>query len=65
MTPITTLSAIATPSTAHAQDVGADVHLARSTVVTAIGFGVVAVAPVFTLRRPRRMDIPSTLRVVE
>ncbi len=48
-------------------DVGIDVHLAASTVATAIGFGVVAVAiaPVFTLRRLRRMDIPSTLRVVE
>jgi putative ABC transport system permease protein len=43
------------------------VHLASSTVATAIAFGVVAVAvaPVVTLRRLRRMDIPSTLRVVE
>ena len=48
-------------------DVGISVHLASSTVATAIAFGVVAVAiaPVFTLRRLRRMDIPSTLRVVE
>jgi putative ABC transport system permease protein len=48
-------------------DIGIDVYLAASTVATAIGLGVVAVAlaPVFTLRRLRRMDIPATLRVVE
>jgi len=38
-----------------------------STYVTAAVLGIVAVAlaPVLTLRRLRRMDIPSTLRVVE
>jgi putative ABC transport system permease protein len=36
-------------------------------VITAALVGVVAVAlaPVFTARRLRRMDVPSTLRVVE
>jgi putative ABC transport system permease protein len=48
-------------------DIGIDVYLAGSTIATAIAFGVVAVAvaPLFTLRRLRSMDIPSTLRVVE
>ena len=41
--------------------------LKPSTVLTAalLGTVVVAVAPVFTLLRLRRMDIPSTLRVME
>jgi len=31
----------------------------------AVGIGAVALAPVLTARRLRRMDIPATLRVVE
>jgi len=48
-------------------DIGVGVHLSASTLLLAVGFGVVAVstAPLLTLRRLRRMDIPSTLRVME
>lgn len=48
-------------------DVGMDVVISPSTVLTAVVLGVVAVgvAPLLTLRRLRRMDIPGTLRVVE
>jgi putative ABC transport system permease protein len=44
-----------------------DVVIATSTVLTAVALGViaVAVAPILTLRRLRRMDVPGTLRVVE
>jgi putative ABC transport system permease protein len=37
------------------------------TLLTAVAFRVAAVvvAPLFTARRLRRMDIPGTLRVVE
>ena len=50
-----------------APDLGADVVVTPVTVATAIVLGVVAVAlaPVFTFRRMRGMDIPSTLRVME
>lgn len=48
-------------------DIGVVVSVSTSTLVTAIALGVVAVgvAPLFTVRKLRRMDIPSTLRVVE
>jgi putative ABC transport system permease protein len=48
-------------------DIGMVVDLAPSTLLTAVLFGVVAVAaaPLLTLRRLRRMDVPSTLRVME
>jgi putative ABC transport system permease protein len=48
-------------------DLGLDVAISAGTVVTAIALGVlaVAIAPLLTLRRLRRMDIPGTLRVVE
>jgi putative ABC transport system permease protein len=48
-------------------DIGMVIALSASTLVTAVLFGVVAVAvaPILTLRRLRRMDIPSTLRVME
>jgi putative ABC transport system permease protein len=48
-------------------DIGMVIALSTSTLLTAVLFGVVAVAvaPVLTLRRLRRMDIPSTLRVME
>jgi putative ABC transport system permease protein len=48
-------------------DIGMIVDLSSSTLLAAVLFGVVAVAvaPVLTLRRLRRMDIPSTLRVME
>jgi putative ABC transport system permease protein len=41
--------------------------LAGQTIAIAVVLGVVAVglAPVLTVRKLRRMDIPSTLRVVE
>lgn len=41
--------------------------LSAGTVVAAVllGVGTVAVAPLFTLRRLRRMDVPATLRVME
>lgn len=46
---------------------GIALTLSGGTVLAAVllGAGAVAVAPLFTLRRLRRMDVPSTLRVVE
>ncbi|HWC69777.1 MAG TPA: FtsX-like permease family protein [Actinomycetota bacterium] len=48
-------------------DIGMIVSIAPSTIVTTIALGVLAVgaAPLFTFRRLRRMDVPSTLRVME
>ena len=48
-------------------DIGVVTYLSGTTVATALVLGVlaVAVAPLLTVRRLRRMDIPSTLRVVE
>lgn len=48
-------------------EVGVDIVLSGGTVLTAVAVGViaVAVAPLLTARRLRRMDIPGTLRVVE
>jgi putative ABC transport system permease protein len=48
-------------------DMSLDVVLSGSTVVTAAALGIiaVAVAPLLTVRRLRRMDVPGTLRVVE
>ena len=48
-------------------DIGIVTFLAPSTVLTAVGLGVLAVAlaPLLTSRKLRRMDIPSTLRVME
>ncbi len=48
-------------------DIGIVTLLAPSTVLTAVGLGVLAVAlaPLLTSRKLRRMDIPSTLRVME
>ena len=48
-------------------ELGLEVSLSAQTIVTALVLGVVAVAvaPLLTIHRLRRMDIPSTLRVVE
>jgi putative ABC transport system permease protein len=48
-------------------DLGAVVTLSPVSIATAVvlGVGAVALAPLLTLRRLRRMDIPATLRVVE
>lgn len=48
-------------------DMGLDVVISGGTVLTAVVLGVLAVglAPLLTVRRLRRMDIPGTLRVVE
>jgi putative ABC transport system permease protein len=48
-------------------DIGFRVELSPMTLVTVMALGVlaVAVAPLFTVRRMRRMDIPGTLRVME
>lgn len=48
-------------------DMSLDVALSAETVLTAALLGVIAVgiAPLLTIRRLRRMDIPGTLRVVE
>jgi putative ABC transport system permease protein len=48
-------------------ELGMDIVISARTVLTAIALGViaVAVAPLLTARRLRRMDIPGTLRVVE
>lgn len=48
-------------------DLGLDVVISGNTILTAIVLGVLAVgiAPLLTVRRLRRLDIPGTLRVVE
>ncbi len=48
-------------------DIGLVVEMSPTTLVTVIVLGVAAVAfaPVFTVRRMRRMDLPGTLRVME
>lgn len=48
-------------------ELGAVVSLAPGSIVLAAvaGAGAMALAPLLTIRRLRRMDIPSTLRVVE
>jgi putative ABC transport system permease protein len=48
-------------------DVGLDVTLEPTTIATVVVLGIVAVAvaPLFTARRMRRMDLPGTLRLVE
>ncbi|HEX6569345.1 MAG TPA: FtsX-like permease family protein [Acidimicrobiales bacterium] len=48
-------------------DMGLDVVISGGTVLTAAVLGVlaVAIAPLLTVRRLRRMDVPGTLRVVE
>jgi putative ABC transport system permease protein len=48
-------------------DMGFDVVVSTRTVLTAVVLGVIAVgvAPLLTIRRLRRMDVPGTLRVVE
>jgi hypothetical protein len=40
-------------------------HVWQAMVALVLGIAAVALAPVLTVRRVRRMDIPSTLRVVE
>jgi putative ABC transport system permease protein len=48
-------------------DMTMDIVISAQTVLTAVALGViaVAVAPLLTLRRLRRMDVPGALRVVE
>jgi putative ABC transport system permease protein len=48
-------------------ELGLDVSISPATLATAVALGVIAVAaaPLLTIRRLRRMDIPGTLRVVE
>jgi putative ABC transport system permease protein len=48
-------------------DIGLVVSLSSGSVAAAalLGTAAVALAPLFTARRMRRMDVPSTLRVVE
>ena len=48
-------------------EIGVSATLSTTTLVVALGLGVltVALAPVFTLRRMLRTDIPSALRVME
>lgn len=43
------------------------VSISATTIITAMALGIVAVAvaPLLTIRRLRRMDVPGTLRVVE
>ena len=50
-----------------APDLAIDPYVATGTIVTAAAVGVVAVTltPLLTVRKLRRMDIPSTLRVLE
>jgi putative ABC transport system permease protein len=58
---------ITTTVAATMPEMGLDIVVSAGTVLTAVVLGVVAVAlaPLLTVRRLRRMDIPGTLRVVE
>ena len=48
-------------------DMSMDVIVSAQTMLTAVTRGAIAVgaAPLLTLRRLRRMDVPGTLRAVE
>jgi len=48
-------------------EIGVTATLTGGSILAALllGIGTVSIAPLFTLRRLRRMDIPSTLRLVE
>ena len=48
-------------------EIGLVMEISPATLVTVIGLGILAVAlaPLFTVRRMRRMDLPGTLRVME
>jgi putative ABC transport system permease protein len=48
-------------------DFAAVMSLEPATLATAVVLGVlvVAIAPLFTIRRMRRMDLPGTLRLME
>ncbi|MCP4964949.1 MAG: ABC transporter permease [bacterium] len=48
-------------------NIGLTVELSPATLVTLVVLGIlaVAIAPLFTVRRMRRMDLPGTLRVME
>jgi putative ABC transport system permease protein len=48
-------------------EIGVSPALSSTTITAALALGIltVAIAPLFTLRRLHRMDIPSTLRVME
>jgi putative ABC transport system permease protein len=48
-------------------DFGISLYLSPATLLLALGIGVlaVAVAPLFLVRRVRRMNLPDTLRVME
>jgi putative ABC transport system permease protein len=48
-------------------DMTLDVIVSPRTILTAaaLGTAAVAIAPLLTIRRLRRMDVPGTLRIVE
>jgi putative ABC transport system permease protein len=48
-------------------EIGVTATLTGGSILAALllGIGTVSIAPLFTLRRMRHMDIPSTLRLVE
>ncbi|NNE72377.1 MAG: FtsX-like permease family protein [Acidimicrobiales bacterium] len=48
-------------------DVGIDLYLSPTTlaIAAAVGIAAVAIAPLFLIRRLRRMNLPDTLRVME
>jgi hypothetical protein len=46
-------------------EIGVTAALSAGTVAAAVLLGAAAAAPLFTLRRLRRTDIPATLRVME
>jgi ABC-type antimicrobial peptide transport system permease subunit len=50
-----------------APDLGISIYLSPTTLIAAVVVGIVAVAlaPLFLARRIQKMDLPSTLRVVE
>ena len=64
---VAALGALMKSATKESPEIGMLTRLAPATVVAALGFGALAalLAPLLTARRLRRMDVPSTLRVME
>jgi putative ABC transport system permease protein len=64
---VAALGALMASATTESSQIGMLTRLAPMTVVAALGFGTLAalLAPLLTARKLRRMDVPSTLRVME
>ena len=64
---VAALGALMQSATKESPEIGILTRLAPATIVAALAFGALAglLAPMLTARKLRRMDVPSTLRVME